>query len=149
MIADSLRALRISLKDYLLLLGEPSPLLGTAWLLMVEAIEMLDKVPVEQSAQLFDKLSALILNAAILGVVERLEGLRPVSDEFESLRLGCLQSVKSCLKVTETLRPGDRRDVCFKILGMALKVLGEITGQEYPTLFDAEGQKLLLGEVKL
>ena len=135
MVEDSWRVLHASLKDYLLLLGEPSPLLGTVCLMTVEAVELLGKVPVQDSSRSFYKLSAVVLNAAIFGIIDRLEGLRPASDQH-------LQSVRNCLKVVETLPPYGRCDAYFRILNIALEGLSDVTGVEYPDLVDGKGQKL-------
>lgn len=131
---NALRALHASLKDYLLLLGEPIPLLGTVCLLLTETVELLGRVPADTSEKSFDKLSNIILCAAILGIVDRIEGIDG-SDP-------CIKNIKSFMKATETLLPCDRRDMCFKVLGMALKNLNRITGIEYPYLVDGDGQKL-------
>lgn len=136
-ITSSIRALHASLKDYLLLVGEPSPLLGTLCLRLIETLGSTEFVEIDtipQSENL-DRMSVLVLQAAIMGIMDRLEGLRPISDAH-------LRSITSCMKIAEALRPSDRRDACFKVLGIALKGLKDLTAGEYPRLIDGEEQEL-------
>jgi hypothetical protein len=46
------------------------------------------------------------------------------------------------MKVTESLGQRDRCDVFFKVLGIAIDGLREITKDEYPQLSDGAGKKL-------
>jgi hypothetical protein len=131
---DSLRSLHAAMSNYLLLVGEPCPLLGQ---LCMRFIEMIGCLPPgdETQADSLDKFTSLILEAAILGVVDRLERLQPKSES-------CLQSVKNCMKITDTLNVHDRCDVFFKVLAIATAGLQGITGGEYPQLSDGSGTKL-------
>jgi len=131
---NSLRTLHAALNDYMLLLGEPCPLLGQISMRLVEIIGCLppgdDTIAVN-----LDKIAAITLEASILGIVDRLEGLKPHSEK-------CLQSIKDCMKVTDTLSIHDRCAVFFKVLGVAMTGLREVTNQEYPQLADGTGKKL-------
>jgi len=131
---NSLRTMHAALNDYMLLLGEPCPLLGQVCMRLVEIIGCLPPGDEVIAANL-DKIAAITLEASILGIVDRLEGLRPNSEK-------CLQSVKDCMKVTDTLSVHDRCAVFFKVLGIAITGLREITNQEYPQLADGTGKKL-------
>jgi hypothetical protein len=131
---DSLRSLHAAMSDYLLLVGEPCPLLGQLCMRLVEIIGCLPPGNEPQTDNL-DKLTSLILEAAILGVINRLEELQPKSEP-------CLRSAKDCMKITGTLNTHDRCGVFFKVLGIAIAGLQEITGSEYPQLSDGSGKKL-------
>ncbi|MFA5767668.1 MAG: hypothetical protein WC919_07165 [Candidatus Paceibacterota bacterium] len=131
---DSLRTLHAALNDYMLLLGEPCPLLGQVCMRLIEVIGCLPPGD-EAIAANMDKLAAITLEASILGIVDRLEGLEPHSEK-------CLQSIKDCMNVTDALSIHDRCAVFFKVLGIAITGLREITNQEYPQLADGTGKKL-------
>lgn len=130
----SLRSLHSAMSNYLLLIGEPCPLLGQ---LCMRFVEMIGSLPAgdEMHASSLSRMAAVILEAAILGIVDRLEGLQPESHI-------CLQSITDCMKVTESLNPHDRCAVFFKVLGIAMVGLREITKLEYPQLTDGEGKKI-------
>jgi hypothetical protein len=131
---DSLRSLHAAMSDYLLLIGEPCPLLGQ---LCMRFIEMIGCLPPgdETYVDTLDKLTACILEAAILGVIDRLRQLRPQS-------MMCLQNMDSCMKVADDISVHDRYVVFFKVLGMGMAGLQELTNQEYPQLADGEGKRL-------
>jgi hypothetical protein len=131
---DSLRSLHAAMSDYLLLIGEPCPLLGQ---LCMRFIEMIGCLPPgdEMQANTLHKLASCILEAAILGVIDRLEQLRPQS----AMRL---QSIESCMKVADGISMHDRCTVFFKVLGMGVAGLRELTNQEYPQLTDGDGKRL-------
>ena len=131
---DALRSLHSAMSDYLLLIGEPCPLLGQLCMRLVEMISCLPAGD-EMQADNLDRIAAIILEAAILGIIDRLRGLQPKS-------CICLQSVTDCMKVTESLNPHDRCAVFFKVLGIAIAGLREIADQEYPQLTDGEGKKI-------
>jgi len=131
---NSLRTLHAALNDYMLLLGEPCPLLGQVCMRLIEVIGCLPPGD-EAIAANMDKLAAITLEASILGIVDRLEGLEPHSEK-------CLQSIKDCMNVTDALSIHDRCAVFFKVLGIAITGLREITNQEYPQLADGTGKKL-------
>jgi hypothetical protein len=131
---NSLRSLRSALCNYISLLGEPSPLLGNVASLLVDIIGSLPPGDISKSEQ-FYKITSIILEAAILGIINRLEGLQPKSG-------ACLQSIDDCMKIAKSLSVYDRCNVFFKILGKAIDDLHKITGQEYPQLYDGSGKKL-------
>jgi len=131
---ESLRTLHAALNDYLLLLGEPCPLLGQVSMRLVEIIGCLP--PGDEAVAIsLDKIAVVSLEASILGIIDRLEHLKPGSEK-------CLQSVKDCMKVTDALSIHDRCAVFFKVLGIAIAGLSELTNQEYPQLVDGAGKKL-------
>lgn len=130
--------LNASLSNYLALLGEPTPLLGTIAMQLVNMIDQSDLSPsilVLENNNL-DNMTILILEATILGIVERLEGLNPRPYHL-------LLSIKSCLDVTKQLSLIDRCDIHFKVIGMALKGLSDLTKIKYPSLLDGNGNKLI------
>ena len=131
---DSLRTLHAALNDYMLLLGEPCPLLGQVCMRLIDLIGSLPPGD-DTIAASMDKLAAVTLEACILGITDRLEGLQPQSEK-------CLQSIKDCMKVTDTLNIRDRCTVFFKVLGIAITGLREITNKEYPQLADGAGKRL-------
>jgi hypothetical protein len=131
---SSLRSFRAALKDYLLLIGEPCPLLGSISYLLVEFIGGLPPGD-EFQAETLDKLTATVLEAAVLGMVDRLKELRPASDL-------CLQSVDSCMTITKPLNMNDRCASLFKILGIAMDGLRGLTTIEYPKLVDGSEKEL-------
>lgn len=131
---ESLRSLHAAVSDYLLLIGEPQPLSCQLCLSFVEFIGTLPPGEEFQASSL-DNFTSAILEAAILGIKDRLDGLRPSSDV-------CLQSITDCLKVTESLDIGSRCEVFFKVLGIAIAGLADITHKEYPQLTDGSGKKL-------
>jgi hypothetical protein len=131
---NSLRTLHAALNDYMLLLGEPCPLLGQMCMRLVDLIGSLPPGD-DTTAASMDKLAAITLEACILGIIDRLDGLQPKSEK-------CLQSIKDCMKVTDTLNMHDRCIVFFKVLGIAIAGLREITNQEYPQLADGAGKRL-------
>ena len=107
---SSLRTLHAALSDYLLLIGEPCPLLGNiSWLL----VEMLGSLPPgnDGHAKNLDTLAATVLEAAIMGVIDRLQGLQPASGES-------LRSVLDCMKVIEKKDMNARCIALFKVLGI-------------------------------
>jgi hypothetical protein len=132
----STTSLRAAMKDYLLLLGEPCPLLGSVAFLLTEFLGGLQPGN-ECQADTLDNLTSIILRAAILGVVDRLEGLRPESDM-------CLQSINTCMKISDPLSDRNRCVAFFETLNMAMNGLRRITTDEYPQLFDDTG-KLMTG----
>ena len=131
----ALRSLHSAMSDYLLLVGEPCPLLGQ---LCMRFVEMIGSLPAgdELQANSLSKLATVILEAAILGVIDRIEQLSNKGSE------ACVPSLKNCMAITDTLSPQDRCDVFFKVLGMAMTSLRGLTNQEYPQLTDGEGKKL-------
>ena len=131
---DSLRSLHAAMSNYLLLVGEPCPLLGQLCMRFVEMIGCLPPGD-EMQANTLDKLTACILEAAILGIIDRLKQLCPQSTM-------CLQNIDSCMKVAGDISTHDRCVVFFKVLGSGIAGLRAITNQEYPQLTDGEGKRL-------
>jgi hypothetical protein len=131
---NSLRTLHAALNDYLLLIGEPCPLLGRISFLLVETIGCLPPGDSTQANNLYT-LAATILEAAIMGTISRLEGLQPESAV-------CLHSVLDCMKVVEQSDMSIRCTALFKVLGIAMDGLRNVTKVEYPQLADGSGKKL-------
>lgn len=131
---NSLRSLHAAMSDYLLLVGDPCPLLGQ---LCMRFIEMIGCLPPgdEMQANTLDKLAACILEAAILGIIDRLRQLQPQSTM-------CLQGIDSCMKVADGISTRDRCSVFFKVLGIGVSGLHDLTNQEYPQLTDGSGKKI-------
>jgi hypothetical protein len=129
----SLRAMHAALKNYLLLIGEPCPLIGKISFSLVEIIGTMP--PGEESqADNFDKLTAVILESAIMGICDRLADVSP--------RNACLRSVDDCMKIAAKDDMSARCVALFKILGIAMDGLRNATNIEYPELADGAGKKL-------
>jgi hypothetical protein len=140
---SSLKSLHAAMSDYLLLVGEPCPLLGQMNMRLIEFIGCLPPGDTDQAKTLYT-LAAISLEAAILGILDRLKELTNTYNAIE-LRIKANASMKSiidCMKVTESINTSERCTVFFNVLGMAIAQLKEITGAEYPQLTDADGKKL-------
>jgi hypothetical protein len=131
---EATRSLHAAMGDYLLLLGEPCPLLGSLCSHLIDIIGQLPPGDEFQTENIY-KLASITLEAAVLGIMDRLQALTPES-------IICLHGINDCMEVVKTLGPRDRCSVFFKVLGIAISGLREITKQEYPQLYDGKGKKL-------
>jgi hypothetical protein len=137
----ALKSLHAAMTDYLLLLGEPCPLLGQLNMRLIELIGCLPHGNDKQSQSMY-RLAAITLEASILGVVDRLNEYTSEQNELvlRNKAQSAIQSVTDCMKVTESVSIADRCSAFFNILGVAMAQLKDITKIEYPQLTDGDGK---------